>query len=278
MAKIKCPYTYPHRSRAAKVNYICGVGGYGSRYGRFPIEFNVGAYNTNFEFDHLWKTYYEEMTPSELKHDPEACALYYRLAMRLHKEHEDHLWEWGQEDACRNLQDGDTYRMLWDGTDVDVELELHGRSGKHLVIQYFEGTTFEGQSPEDLEEWLMEQTLADGEEVSTHTRLQRGAEWSVSAKKLDKLYRYIRQCEVDFTTEKASAEVEYQGAFQFFANIVEPAWEEEKKNAVEHAAVVGCAQTLRRYLAERDGAAVLQMLRTLSQAAGVTEDELWEGD
>jgi len=224
-SKFPCPYSYPHKSRVAKVDYICGIGGYGLRNGCFPIEFNVAADSCNFDFDHLWKTYYEEMTPNELRHDPEACSLYYRLAARLHEDHKDHLWECGQEDAVRDLQEGDTYHSLWDGTEVSVTLEMHGRCGKHLVISEFESMTLRGLSDDDLRDVLM---------------CKEDGQWFIETKKVDLLYRYIRQCEVDFTSAKASAEVEYQGAFQFFANIVDSAWETEKQNRAGHEEVVSC--------------------------------------
>lgn len=277
MAKIKCPYKYPARSREAKVNYICGIGGYSNRDGRWPIEFNVALYDVDFDFDHLWKKYHAEMTPDELKHDPELCSLYYRLAQRLYEDNKDFLWEWGQEDAGRNLTDCDTYKQLWDGTEVDVEFSLRGRCGKHLVLDRFRSLSLDKMDEEELRTMLTEQSTRSDTYVYAN-RLLRGAEWTYSNEFVDTLYRYVRQCEVDFTPEKASAEVEYQGAFCFFFNIVASAWEEEKQNKADHEAVVGCAQTLRRYLAEREGSAVLQMLRTLSQAAGVSEEELWQGE
>lgn len=275
----KSPYTYPHKSREAKIDYICGIGGYSIRDGRWPLEFNVASYRADFSFDHLWKTYYKEYTPDVLAHDPEACTSYYRLAKRLHKEQEDNMWGWGQEDAARNVQDADAYRMLWDGTEVDVELELHGRGGKHLVLTCFNGHKLEGNSPEDLHDEMMAQTRPDGYTHVEYGTLVSGASWdNWSTADINLFYKYVRQCEVDFTVEKASLEVEYQGAFCFFNNFVNPAWEEALTTAEAHSSVVSCAQTLRRYLGEREGSAVLQMLRVLSLAAGVTEEELWSGE
>ena len=274
MEKIECPYTYPHRSREAKVSYICGIGGYYSRDGRFPIEFNVAAYGVDFDFEHIWKTYYEEMTPSELKHDPDACTAYYRLARRLYEKHKDNLWEWGQEDACRSIDEDDTHRMLWDGTAVDVTLELHGRQGKHLVLSAFEGYSFRGMSPDDLRDTLMTQTRPDGYSHVEYETLRTGNTWDWTTAEVDLLYRYVRQCEIDFTPAKASAEIEYQGASCFFNNIVNIEWENEKQRLADHEAVVACAQTLRQYLAEKEGAAALRMLHTLSHAAGVSDAEM----
>lgn len=283
MKKIPCPYTYPHKSREAKVNYICGSGGYYSRDGHFPIEFNVAAYRTDFSFDHIWKKYNKEFTAVTLSHDPEACTAYYRLARRLHAEHESSMWEWGQEDAARSLTDDDTYRCLWDGTELSVKLELHGRSGKHLVISEFDGTTFSGLSTEDLRVILMTQTRPDNYDHSEYTTLRKGNTWLWSAKEIDLLYRYVRQCEIDFTSDKASEEVEYQGAFQFFANIVEPAWEDEKKAMADHAAVVVAACEVRDAVNTLQDSGVHSLPRDaelddafalLCKTAGVSKEEL----
>lgn len=247
MVKFKCPYTFPHKSRVAKARYICAVGGYSrSLDGRWPIEFCVGAWQADTDFNHLWEKYSGEYIPESAKATPEHTAAYYQLAMRLHKQHENDIWDWGQEDAARSLNDGDWYRMLWDGTMLDVTLELHGRGGKHLVIADFEGNVFTGMSDDELYEGLMRQVQINGfGETWEKDRLCSGYEWSDwTDKQVNTLYRYVRQCEVDFTIEKASAEVEYQGAFCFFNNIVEGEWEtalatmQEHDEYVEHARVV----------------------------------------
>lgn len=213
MAKIRCPYTYPHKSRSAMIDYITGIGGYSSRDGYWPIEFNVATYHADFSFDHIWEKYHAEHISDATRNHPPSWAAYYRLAQKLYEEHKDYLWEWGQEDAYRSLKDSDTYKMLWDGTAVGAELELHGRGGKHLVIAMFNGYDFNRCSTDNLK-----QSLRFGED---------GCAMPMNDLRL--LYKYVRQCEVDFTPEKASAEVEYQGAFCFFANIVMPEWEEKVK-------------------------------------------------
>lgn len=278
MAKIKCPYTYPHRSRYDKVQYIVGIGGYTDRYSAWPIEFNVAAYRTDFSFDNLWRKYYLEHTPAELAHDPEACTAYYRLAKRLHGEHEDSLWGWGQEGAYRSLNDGDCYRMLWDGTMVDVKLELHGRCGKHLVIAEFNGHKLEGLTDSYLQDDLMRQRRTDGYEHVEYDILQKGNYWSSwSNEDLNLLYKYVRQCEVDFTTDKASAEVEYQGAFCFFNNIVNPAWKTLKEEMASHDEAVGAAKVIHSYLMAHDALDITELdssFLVLCTAAGITAEEL----
>lgn len=245
MPKFKNPYTYPHKSRLAKVDYICGIGGYSNRDGRWPIEFNVATYLVDFDFDHIWDRYASEHIPPELMvpdllGDTAGVTKYKALAKQKYAETERFMWEWGVEDACRGLMDDDTYRMLWDGTMVDAVLELRGRGGKHLVIAGFNGKVLEGMNPKELHDYLMlqhrESYRYNDDETSAAPALKPGWAWDVSTKELDIFYKYARQCEVDFTVEKASADVEYLGAWQFFVNIVNSAWEEGERAQREEEA------------------------------------------
>ncbi len=111
--KTLTPYTFPHKSRKARVDYICGIGGYSNRDGRWPIEFNVAAYGANFDFDHIWKEYSKEHIPSECDGDPALMTAYHQLAQRLHKDNESNLWEWGLEDALRDLYAGDDGQLYF---------------------------------------------------------------------------------------------------------------------------------------------------------------------
>lgn len=207
----KCPYTYPHKSRQAKVDYITGIGGYSSRHGRYPLEFNVAAY-ADLDFDNLWKKVLEERGSAFPEGRPR--DLFKFCAEQAYRRIKDHLWEWALEDAQSGLFDADTYTHLWDGTKVDVKLGLHGRGGKHLCIESFDGIRLEGRSPEELGEWLMLQSNGS-DETSDKPKLVRGGwEWDIAADRIDLLYRYVRQCEIDFTSANAEAEVEYQAAFR----------------------------------------------------------------
>lgn len=286
----KIPYKYPHKTRKDRVDYICGIGGY-SRFNEshYPIEFNVAAYATDFDFDHLWERYAKNDPEGWLpfkwaEATPDVVDMYYRLTKRLHKENESCMWGWGQEDAYHSLTDDDTYRMLWDGTMVKVKLELHGRGGKHLCITEFDGHGFSDVSPEDLAADLMRQTNEqnDYDEETGLDKLRRGWQWNWTNKEVETLYKYVRQCEVDFTQEKAAAEVEYQGAFCFFNNIVNSEWESELKDKADHDAVIGAACEVRMAVnclqaegtkldrdAELDAAFAL-----LCRAANVTEEEM----
>ena len=211
-AKPKCPYTFPHKSRKAKVDYLTDIGGYHSRNGAYPLEFNVAAY-ADLDFDTLWKLLLEERQ-TEYPADTTKRALFEFAARKAYADCSAHLWEWAVEDAQRGLFDCDTYLMLWDGDKpLDVKLGLHGRGGKHLCIEEFEGLTLRGKSPEDLGELLMCQQGPGGEDVYDEPRLRKDFEWQISSDRLDTLYRYVRQCEIDFTPDRAETEVEYQAAY-----------------------------------------------------------------
>ena len=218
---MKCPYTFPHRSRKAKVDYITGIGGYYSRHERYAVEFTVGTYYAKLDAEHLVPLMDDPCVDLE---DPVLAAKYTALAEEVAKENESNLWSWAIEDAQRNVLEADAYRMLWDGTQVNVELVLEGRGGKHLCIKELEGVSFT-RSEQELEEVLMNQYLPDGEETWEYSTLRKGAEWAIKNETLDTIYRYLRHCEIDFTSEKASKEVEHQAAYHL-RRLANDRWEE----------------------------------------------------
>lgn len=263
MAKMKNPYTFPHRSKAAMIDYICGIGGYhSSRHDCYPLSFNVKAYSCNFDFDHIWKRAAVDINmdvgPSDsVKNDPAQLKAYQDLARELHKKHEEHLWGWGQEDTWRGVKEDDTHRCLWSGESYTVEYGLVGRSGGHLVVEHWNGFTFRGMSPEDLRERLEDK----GDSLHADLRF---------------LYKCCRHWEHDFTCAKASAEVEYQGIWNFFANIVEPAWEDRKKEIADHEELVECYGEVVKALGGLsgvEGISARDCLDKLAVSCGITEDE-----
>lgn len=270
MAKIKCPYTFPHKSREAKIDYICGIGGYGNRDGNWPISFDVALHASDITFDHLWNTYRKEYgrVVSE-----EEEAGYKQVVERTYANMQSSLFESAQEDCIRDCDSdySDTYFMLWDGKPVDAELKLQGRCGKHLVISRFRSLQMRGLTAEELRDELMMQSNGE-EDYCNKRRLQKGYAWNYSAEFVDTLYRYCVQCAVDFTPEKASANHEHYAAETLFSS-ADARYIESCEEREAHAAVVGCAQTLRRYLEKDQGSAVLLMLHTLATAAGVSEEE-----
>lgn len=241
--KFKCPYTFPLKSRKAKVDYITDIGGYYSREGRFPIEFNVAAYSANLDFASLWDTI---LKSGEVSSDTDKQALKDAAAL-AYKECSPYLWDWALEDAARNINETDCYRMLWDQPEnLDVKLELWGRGGKHLCIAEFEGMTLRGLSEDELGEKLMHQSgdTKDGwDEVCIESRLRRGWEWTISNKAVDALYRYVRQCEVDFTPQKAGAEVQYQAAWHL-QRVAEEKLDALTKMRADREALLAAAKTV----------------------------------
>lgn len=207
MSKLKCPYTYPHKSRRAKVNYITSIGGYSDRHTRFPLEFMVGVYYADLDFDSIWSRIEKSDEWEWGARKPDLVKFCVKDVCR---EFGNDLWTHAVEDACRSLTECDTYRMLWDGTPIDVEFGLYGRGGKHLCLTSFEGIILTGMSEDGLEELLMTQGAYGYDDVCDKDTLKNGWEWTIDSKTLDKLYRYVRQCEIDFTSKKASREVEYQ--------------------------------------------------------------------
>ncbi len=211
MKKPKCPYTFPHTSRRAKVDYLTDIGGYYRRHDTYPLEFNVAAY-ADLDFNKLWPLMLEEC-PLEFPEGTSKRSLLEHCALKTYAECHDHLWEWAVEDAQRTVLETDAYSMLWDGTTLDVKLGFHGRGGKHLCIEEFEGIRLGGLNPETLGELLMTQNGPGAESVFDAPRLKKGFEWQIPTARVNLLYRYVRQCEIDFTSGKAGAEVEHNAAY-----------------------------------------------------------------
>jgi hypothetical protein len=124
-------------------------------------------------------------------------------------------------------------------------------------------------SPEALLEEMMRQWLPNGDYVADRDKLASGAEWdSWTYRDIRHLYMMCRQWEVDFTPARASAEVEYQGVFQFFANIVEPAWIDRQREIAEHEELVEAANNVMKALVDLDD------FLLICRAAGISESEL----
>lgn len=233
----KSLYTYPHKSRQAKVDYICGIGGYCTWHNRYPIEFCVRLYDVDNDFDSIWKEILKQNP--QLPEDPDCASLRVRAGM-LWAEKSDSYYQWAQECAARSLseEDCDAYHMLWDGTKLDVKLALEGRGGKHLVITEFEGHSLSHTSSEALAEAMME-------------RYEYGG-WSIwPTEDVNKLYKYVRQCEVDFTPQKASAEVTYLMSSDLYLD-AEQALDEQRQSAADAAKIRESAKLVENALGTTD--------------------------
>ena len=261
MPKFKCPYTYPHRSREKMAHYVainCGEYWAGHHDGCFPLNYYVKADHVDLDFDHLWEKYAPEHMPAEVKDvvkNPEFAAAYEMVARREYDRIEQNtLWEWGQEGAWNSVTDSDTFGSLWSGGTYKCKFGLYGRSGGHLCVEEAVGFNL-NKKPEDLYN-----ELNDPE----YTRIED----------LRILYKLARQWEVDFTAKKASAEIEYQAAWQFFVNVVEGAWEEHRKEMQHHDEIVAMAKLVKSAIHPMMLPVVEGEFIALCGAAGVLEKEL----
>lgn len=272
----KAPYTFPHRSRAARVAYLVSVGGYRASRQSYPLEFTVGTYYADLTLEHLMPLALAALDDpgpvSDCLTVNERCALLAASVTEAYTDSSSYLYEWALDDVRSALHDADTYRMLYDGSEVlDIGLELLGRGGKHLCITRFPGVgDLRGLDSEALGELLLEQTRWDGSDVEHAPVLRKGYEWRVSSKDVEALYRYVRQCEVDFTSKKASAELEYLAthALASAASIVYQRVLSERANATT---VQQAAEAVHACLTAHS--LPLDQFRIVCTAAGVTLPE-----
>lgn len=140
-------------SRKKMIDYITDVGGRSYSYSkRYPLVWNVKSYpDLDLEDFTKWLTDNEDFSldvnePRTLKAIADA-----------HKQNEDHLWQWGIDDACRSLLEDDTYHFTrfsaetlgWDG-------RMIGRSGGYFALNTFEALKLVGLDEDEFEEVLKE--------------------------------------------------------------------------------------------------------------------------
>jgi hypothetical protein len=117
----------------------------------------------------------------------------------------------------------------------------------------------------------MEQS-GNGHTYYCEPNLRKGCEWDYSNEFVDRFYRYIRQCEVDFTPAKASAEVEYQAAFHVYTR-AEDEVERLTNLLADRDRVAGAAKTIWEaasdFAVADDKAEFRAALVTLCLAAGL---------
>lgn len=167
--------------------------------------FNVKVHSCDLGFDNLVKRFIEMGYENTVNL---ADPFWLADAKERHTENEEHLFEWGTEDAARHfvsnqksdriegapwyasmLPDGDCYRTLRDGTSVDARFAFFGRSGGWLTLTMFDGITLDRD--------------CDLESQDYH--------W------LRRLAKFV--IDVRDSTRNAAQWVEEAAAFTFFANI-----------------------------------------------------------
>lgn len=222
------------RSRKSMVAFICGIGGYSDRDGRYAIEFNVKDYYSDTSEDFLWKLLCSDKMDVGPDKDlpPAHMAIAKALFHRVYAEHEDNILNWGREEAYEDWKDSDTPYETFTGERVDWEFELNGRGGGHLCMTDCDGYSLKC-SPEELEEAINGD--ADDEPWPPAT--------------VRKLFIICVQNTVDLESRKIAAEVEYRAAWRLWASFVE----DDLREAIE-------LYDTREELAE-DVKEILQVLR-----------------
>ena len=214
MSKIKIPeyYKIKTRSREGMIAHLvanCGYHGYHQEGS--PLAWCVKVHSVNFDFRNLW--------PMILEHAPNDAQEFKGGLETVWDEwiedqgNASRIWEASLDDAQRNVTDCDCYKDLWDGTKVDAELSFTGRSGGYLILTSF-------LSKYSFRNWMDDDDFAD-----------ELREWSYED--LCKLYKYCLMMDHDLTPEKASREVEYQGAFYAWQVVLEESYNELKAESLE---------------------------------------------
>ena len=198
MPKKPDAYKMKTRSRAGMIAAIPTLAQrHYDNYDPYHLCFNVKCYSVDLDLPNMLAKWREYEGDPAYTHNPE----WLKAVKERYDEHDEHLFDWGIEDARRHFVDdgpgqSDTFRTLWDGTEVDVEYAFIGRSGGWLAVTKFEGYRFDERGT-SLDEIL--------EEMDTPT--------------IKKLYQLLLMLKHDTRQEAVKNEVEHQAAFCFFANI-----------------------------------------------------------
>ena len=167
MPNKKNPFKYPLRSRKDMIEYIV----YKSRAGNFcyqnktfyPLAWNVKSHDVPMDWESILKAMQENQSfnPTQIAAMKEKYVAEYGETKWDTTPEQDtnrsSLWDIGAESARWGLTDGDAYRTLWDGTELDVTWTFSGRSGGYASVEKYEGYDFSNMgSDQRFEEWLEE--------------------------------------------------------------------------------------------------------------------------
>lgn len=191
-------YVAPLKSRADIVAFLKErvESNPGSHHGLFC--YDVKLHNLNTDFDHAVKL------AKEGGYLPSESARYLAECRELWDEKMETAFEVGAEDACRDVVEEDTYRMLWDGDKPIADWEFAGRSGGWLVLKSFRHVDFKKHA---------------GYECLTQRDYFIQLLEEASYDFLRDLYRFLIQCDHDF--RRPESEVEYLASSWFFLNAVD---------------------------------------------------------
>lgn len=193
--KTKCPYQFPHKSRAGMTAYLAdheSYGGWNHPFRRWsPLSWNVklggfsndgkrGEFKANPEFDDAWDSYVQSSNS---------------------------VWDWITEDMCRTYSDSE-YTTYPGDDQGQWKFCFAGRSGGHMI----------------LESWQIARPQRDGKpdglslKVDFLRQFDRDSwvEWlgEIEFSTLRALYRAVRCMDQDFTRDKLNREFEHQLNFR----------------------------------------------------------------
>jgi hypothetical protein len=195
------------RSREGIINDIILLTNQRSyHYDPYWLCFNVKLYSLDFSLQNLLRLWREYEGDYPYTHNTDWL---HGIKDKYDDVNEDHLWEWAVEDARSSFvsrsgegQDDDMYNHLWDGTEVDVDYAFVGRCGGWLAITQFNGRYFDRRMENEQYMYSLEEQLSV-------------MDW----KDLKKLYQLILMIRHGTREDARKSEVEWQAAFNFFANV-----------------------------------------------------------
>ena len=173
---MQCPYTFPHKSRAAIAQYL-DRRGRAYHYQRYAFAWCVKTHGADFDGDTL-RCHMPSLNPAEDS-----------AWVRMIEKDNGNLFSMFCEDAARGISEGEW--CSYPGDDQgDWDFSFAGRSGGWLVLEKWRGR--------------------DMRDIDAADFLDRDL-WPWAD--LVAFYRGIRCADSDFTEKKAAAEVEYMAAF-----------------------------------------------------------------
>lgn len=252
------------KSRKAMVDFICGIGGYQTRWDHFAISFNIRAHHANLGADHLWKL----LTSGDVGAGPgdlcdadmaKAKAQFYSA----YDEHASSLWIWGCEEAYENWKDSDTPYETFAGVRIDWEWEIQGRSGGQLCMTECAGISLRS-TPEDLQERLM-------------WRDAHG--WAISHTQVRDLFIICVQNFVDITPKNIGREIEIRAAWRLWVSFCEDELQglldstKKKENLPKEAGIIVSIldkNAEEHGIEDRENLPEIVAFRAICELAGVT--------
>jgi len=184
-------YKMKTRSRKGMIEAIIDMTERRSYHNSYLLCFNVKCHDADLDLSNLLAKWRECEGNQPYTHN----LTWLRAVKERYDQVKDQLFGWGIEDARMQFDEGNMFHTLYDGTELSVEYAFVGRSGGWLAITRFE------EHPFNLKGTNLEETLAEME-----------------YNQLKELYQLILIIKDTTKRSKIKEEVEYQAAFNFFAN------------------------------------------------------------